>query len=112
MESKTLTGTIPYEITIVDGNINMRLQQSNENNLIAFEMTRMWLKAMLDKKYLGKHLKKETKPLEDTIKVLQENISILGTFVKDKYKDAVPEEKKVKLLAYDPVKHKLPNLKK
>ena len=111
-EPKTLKGAIHYEIAIVDGNINLNFQDSNENRLIAFEVCRKALQMQLDKKYLTKHTKKEVKPLEDAIKLLGEFISALGMFVIEKYKDAVPEEKKVKLINYDPVKHKLPNLKK
>ncbi len=112
MEEKTLSGNIPYEITIVGKNINMRLQQSNENHLVAFEMVRKITQEMLEKKYRTPHAKKDVKPLEDCISYLEKQISLLGLFVIDKYKDAVPEEKKVKLIQYDPRKHKLPNLKK
>lgn len=111
-EPKVLTGDIKYQITIKDGNIDLQYQDSNENRLIALEMVRKVFTEMAE------HIKKsdfhgvELDNFNTSINVLGTHISLLGQHIIEKYKDAVPEEKKVKILKFDPKRDKLPNLRR
>lgn len=109
---KKLTGTINYEIAIVDGNINLRFDQSNENRLIALEITRLASQELLKMQEQSNFHGKGIANTRKVIGFLTDQISVLGRFVVDKYKDAIPEEKKVKLLKYNPITDKHFKLKK
>lgn len=100
---KALIGKIEFKMEIIDGNLNLNFDQNNENNLIAFEMVRKILQEVEDKK----PIKSENLIIPE----LQKYINILAKYVIDKYKNAIPEEKKVKLLKYNPLLDNLPNLK-
>ncbi len=99
---KYLTGEIKYQITIKEGNIDLQYQDSNENRLIAFEMIR---KVLVEISGIAET--KNKKELDITIKYTTNQISLLGKHIIEKYKDAVPEEKKIKLLTFDPKRDKL-----
>ena len=111
MKNKILTGKINYEIEIVDGDINLRFEQSNENHLIAFEMIYKILEEELNRKIKSNISVKELKDLKITIETISKQIPILGNFIMNKYKNAVPEEKKIKLLKYNPAIDKLINVR-
>lgn len=108
---KYLTGEMKYQITIKDGNIDLQFQDSNENRLIALEMTRKIMTEIAQHKMKSDFHGVELKDLNTAIRVTGESISTLALHIIEKYKDAVPEEKKVKILKFNPITDKLPNLK-
>ena len=111
-EAKRMKGSIEFQITIQDGNVNLESQESNENNLIALYLAKNVIDKMIAIKAKSDFHGVELTNYRTTSNVLASNMSTLAAYIMDKYKDAVPEEKKVKLLKYNPILDKNLKLKK
>ncbi len=96
MEPKILKGAMQYEISITE-DIDVRFEQSNENHLVAFIAVQRIVEEMWEvnnKKGINTNEANRQYIISD---FFSSNIPLLAKFVMDKYKDAVPEEKKVKI---------------
>lgn len=108
-EQKVAFGEFKYEFTISPSDISIRHQENNENNLAAFHATKHALVKTFDLQMepgsaSQKMSKSELKELQIAITVLTKYISELGNYTVNKYKDAVPEEKK-KIKTINPLHH-------
>ncbi len=110
-EPKRIKGIMNYQITIKDGNVDLDIQDSNEVRLISMDLTRKVLTEIANNLRKKDFHGEELKNVNISVRVLDEYISAIGQHILEKYKDAVPEEKKVKILKFNPAIDKLPKLK-
>lgn len=98
VESKglELEGTVKYLITVGD-DVDVRYEQSNENNLVAFIAVQnvyeeLWDQQMKPGSPDRKMNKDEIKELQISKNFLKKHIAMLGNFVQNKYKNAIPDK--------------------
>lgn len=101
-EDRLLEGAMHYEIRLTEEDIDIRFEQSNENNLIAFTAVQkmydeMWDKQMEAGSPKEKMSKSDMKELQIARQFLNKHISLLGRFVQEKYKDALFTKDKPKI---------------
>ena len=97
-KTKTLEGEMKYQI-IVGDDVDIRFEQSNENNLVAFVAVEklyaeLWAQQVNPSDPSLKMNKNELKELQISKEFLRKHIAALGKFVQNKYKNAVPEKEK------------------
>lgn len=104
-EHIVLDGELKYQITLVNKtDVDIRYEQSNENNLISFHATQVALEELLDnQRNLADSTKKmsseELKNLQIAIKIVGKYTGSLAAYVLEKYKNAVPTaERKIEII--------------
>jgi hypothetical protein len=101
-EKKYVEGAMKFQIDIMPGDIGIALEDSNENRLAAAHLIslmydELWNRQMEAGQPEHKMSKAELKELQIARKFLGKHISVLGSFVHGKYKDAVFTKDKPKI---------------
>ncbi len=97
-ESKGLPlhGTMSYLIVIGD-DVDVRYEQSNENNLVSFVAVQnvyedLWKTQKEPGTPDRKMDKDELKELQISMNFIKKHIALLGNYVQNKYKNAIPDK--------------------